>query len=649
VPLLIFWEIVLLAWFSIAPGYVIASLIEGSDTSFAPKLTLSCALGMGVTVLISVILNALGIREYTALAVSVLGVISIAVYLRSHLQNGIRTNSANEIKYLAWLAAISCAFVVVYCFNGIHFDRDGSFSARGLFAIDVPYLIGNMPSLDLYGKMHDMHQNGLWFPYHDHVYRFISIPHQVSGADYFTLIAYSFPVFGSILAAISIFSVFKLVLGSRASFLATVASLVIASSWGDHILTGALSPSYLAGIIYAAAIILLIHRMHQAESNKLRYGIWVFLGLSLAALIKTKLPLFAIVAGCLGVISLLSLRKHKRTSLLVLSACILSLLFGLKTSGSSPYQPAGDFVIGAPLMGYANQLARVLHVHPATVDPIIQHFDFELEDLLIPLYAIIHLVRMIALDPRLLLFLLALIVSRRSSSKSDRMIKLFGVFSVTLGLLLPVLYSPSWYPLAISFYAPEIAGMIALICALLLLLPRWQQLPSWSRAAAMVFALHGVISTTLHIIDASSAKVYTLSSDEVKATEWLREHTSPRQVIATLRTDLDLTDTLNDESFYLYGALAQRRIMSEGAKYGALLSAVADTDAVKGLHPVESAQVKLTSQRMWLGEFKDSTPWIMQHGYPYAYYLSDVPQPTPPTNWKEVFRSGSAAVFERVR
>jgi hypothetical protein len=59
--------------------------------------------------------------------------------------------------------------------------------------------------------------------------------------------------------------------------------------------------------------------------------------------------------------------------------------------------------------------------------------------------------------------------------------------------------------------------------------------------------------------------------------------------LATRRFDLDPTDTKNDESFYWYAALSGHPVISEGAKYGSLLAAVADVDTAKGLHPVREA------------------------------------------------------------
>jgi hypothetical protein len=602
VPVAIFWEIALVAWFSIAPGYALVRWIRSSTTTLSQQLTLSCAFGIGITVLVTIVMHRVDAREYSALTVSIVSAISIMWSIFRERRKGVtaRSDDQDELMPLLWIATVCCLLAVIYNFSGFHFTSDGELAMRGLFAIDVPYLIGNMPSIDLYGRMHDMHQNGLWFPYHDHIYRFISVPHQVDGTDYFSLIAYSFPFFGRICAAISVFAIFRIFFDLRVSFAATLATIFIASSWGDHILTGALSPSYLAGMIYAAAVVLLCKRLHEAESKGLRIGIWVLLGLSQGALAKTKLPLFAIVGGSIGLLSLMNVRRHMRTSTLVIVACVLSLAFAVMTSGSSPYQPANDFVIGAPLQGFANHFASLMDVSPSDVDAIITPKDLEASDLLVIPYTILHFLRMIVFDARLLIFLLTLVATRGRLSESETIVKRFGITASVIGVALPVLYTPSWYPLAISFYTPEIAGMIALLCSMILLIPRWKNLGFvWTKRIIIGCAAYGVMSTLLHVVEQSTAKTYMLRADEVRATDWIRQNTDSRELISSTRTDLDLTDTVNDESFYLYGALTQRRMISEGAEYGALLSAVADRDTVKGLHPIASAQRKLYETRSW--------------------------------------------------
>ena len=65
-------------------------------------------------------------------------------------------------------------------------------------------------------------------------------------------------------------------------------------------------------------------------------------------------------------------------------------------------------------------------------------------------------------------------------------------------------------------------------------------------------------------------------------------------VIATRQFDLD---TERDESYYWYSALSGRTVVSEGAKYGSLLAAVADTNSEKGLHPVPATWQLLLDRR----------------------------------------------------
>lgn len=585
--------------------------------------------------LVRVALHLIEARDHAAATISVLTAIGLAWGYIIKRQRPVENDTGSASAALAFVAALCTLFVLIYNFQGIHYTGD-TLVMRGLFAIDLPYLIGNMPSLDLYSQMRDMHQNGLWFPYHDHVYRAISVSHQVGGSEYFSLISYSFPLFGSVCASISTFALFRTRLTVRTALMSTVAVLLLASTWGDHILTGALSPSYLGGIVYACAILLLIHLLHSAEGKGRRIVLWILLGLSLGALAKTKLPLFAIVGGAVGFIALLAIRQFARTSIMVILACLLSLIFAVTTSGSSPFQPSGDFVIGAPLQGYANQVARVLDVSANEVNAIVTPSALEASDLLFIPYCVFHFLRMIILDARLLLFVFALIIVRKSRTESDSLILRFGIAAITLGIALPLMYSPAWYPLAISFYTPEIAGMIALICAMMLIIPRWNTIGSkWTKRAIVACVSYGTISTALHIVEQVNAKSYVLSRDEIRATQWLRKNTPRTSAVSSMRTDLDLADSINDESFYLYGALSQRRMISEGAKYGALLSAVAETDTVKGLRPVLLAQERLSLTRSYI-------PYGFDH-----LLIHDTAFASP--HLTKVFESGNVSVWKPTR
>jgi hypothetical protein len=267
-------------------------------------------------------------------------------------------------------------------------------------------------------------------------------------------------------------------------------------------------------------------------------------------------------------------------------------------SEPNPYQPADDFVIGAPLMGYGNQLASLLGVSPSEVDPVITYHAHEWEDLLIIPFTIIHLLRMIALDARLLLLVAALIFFRKRVAQEHRWLLMLASGAVLLGIILPILYSPAWYPLAISFYTPELAAFIAVITALVVIAKSWDNASQLAKSAVVLCILYGSISTVMHVINEQNSKTYALSAEEVKTLDWIKHNTPPDASIASNRYDLDLSDSTNDESFYLYAALAQRRVVSSGAKYGGLLAAVADFDPVKGLHPVEAATTALTQRRM---------------------------------------------------
>lgn len=615
-PVTVFWEVALLLWFSTLPGMLVLSRVR-LDLSLVERFALGTALGFGITPLCFMLLRTFDAWGYTSLVISIANVLTLSyLFLRGTwkergMPQQIATSPSrriiadpaleaprNDSRLIGLLCGVSVALVLFYNFSGFHYTADGSLQMRGLFAIDVPFLIGIMPSFDLTGRLSDMHQNGLTYAYHDLTYILIATAKQVAGAEYFSLIAYSFPILGMSLASIALYVFVRSFFESARAFDIMIAALLLSSIWGDHILTGALSPSWLAGIVVLIAILIVLRKNIGPIRPMRPIGPISLLLALLLILLKTKLPIYLLIGGSIGLLGLTYLKSDRKTAAFLLIPAIASLPFVLLFSEANPYQPAGDFVIGAPLMGYANALASVLHVHPATVDPIIRHFDFELEDLLIPIYTTIHLLRMIALDARLLLFIAAIIFLRKHVGHEYRWLVTLGGFATLLGVLLPVLYSPAWYPLAISFYTPELAGFVGSIIAMLLIKMHWKQL---SRVAVMITTLcifYGALSNSRHIVAQLTAQEYTLSGAEVRSLEWIRHNTEADATIASTRYDLDLTDSTNDESFYLYGALSQRKTVSAGAKYGGLLAAVADYDSIKGLHPVEAATTALTQRRM---------------------------------------------------
>lgn len=613
-PLTIFWEVALLLWFSTLPGMLVLSRVK-IQLSGLQRFVLGTALGFGITPLCFIVLRVFDAWDHSALVVSAINVVALGWL---SLRGGIHRNAmrpgkrfpqgehsvplegsgAGNLK-LATLCTIGVLITLFYNFAGIHYAADGSLQMRGLFAIDVPFLIGIMPSFDLGGHLADMHQGGITYAYHDFTYILIAVVKQVAGVEYFSLIAYAFPVFGLSVVLIALFAFFRSFVNSKTAFVLTLLTALLSSRWGDHLLTGALSPSYLAGIVLMIGLLILTKELIGGTSTRRPIGLISLILILLVILIKTKLPIYLLIGGSLGILTLIYLKRDRRIALGLLAPCVISLPFLLLFSEPNPYQPAGEFVIGAPLMGYGNQLASILGTQPADVDPIVTLGALETEDLLIVPFTIIHLLRMIVLDPRLLLFLVSVLFLRRGIAEREVWLLWLSSAAILLGILLPILYSPAWYPLAISFYTPELAGTVAgLVAMILVARSRRTEMRTVAKVAVALCLVYGAVAFVHHVHAQYVSTSYSLSAEAVRSLKWIKDNTPADAVIASNRYDLDLRDSTNDESFYLYGALSQRKIVSSGAKYGSLLAAVADVDTVKGLRPVEAASHALIQRRM---------------------------------------------------
>lgn len=597
VPLTIFVQIAILLWLTTVSGALLLSAISKWDLTSLERVTIGTAIGFGSTPLIFLFLRSFDVWQYTVHVVSLLNIILLAIgWKRKNQQEYTQqAQAASNVYQLIAIVSVAALIAIAYNVTGLHFDRSGDLLSRGLFGIDVPFLVGVLPSIQHTGYFADYHQAGLTYSYHDFTYIVAAIVGDLPPNDNLSLLAYAFPIFGFAMWGVSVYALtLRSLPTKKLALYATVGILLLSSVWGDHLLTGALSPSYLVGLIVLfSSLIVLETIVHE------RCSIWEapLLLVLLIILIKNKLPIYLVLGGGLGLFGLIQLRYGLHARMIVVPV-ILSLpflfLFG---SASNPLQPAGDFLIGAPLMGYGNQLANLLGVAASSVDPVVQQLRFEMEDLLILPFTVVHIFRMTLLDGRLLLSILVWLLLRKKIEKQEVRWLHVGIISALIGLLLPILYSPSWYPLAVSFYTPEIGAMIAGAIALTVLIRSWSLLGSMARTIVAACIVYGMVGCAITSIESLSEKPTRLDRNEVAAMRWIKENTPADAVIAFTRSDNNLRDTVNDESFYLYGALSERRAVSAGAKYGSLLAAVADLDTVKGLHPVGAAVDELQVRR----------------------------------------------------
>jgi len=322
----------------------------------------------------------------------------------------------------------------------------------------------------------------------------------------------------------------------------------------------------------------------------------------LIELSQTKLSSYLVIVGGIGLLGLMFIRSERRTGIeLVLISLLSFAVVAWQTSRTNPLMPGNDFLIGAPLLGYANHIASMFHVPISGINPVSHGLVFHWQSLFIIPFFVFHFLRLALVDPKILSAIVIIIVLRKSVWQRSREIVLLLLSLIPLGFLLPVLYSPAWYPLALSFYAP----LMSVQAAMLLIIVGFgvisqQKITRPGRVGLGLIGAICMIGIALQghtVMKADASKSSVVPSTFVQAMEYLRAKTNDTDIIATRRFDLD---TAGDESYYWYSALSGRGVVSEGAKYGSLLGAVADSNAEKGLHPILRAASLLRIRRKFL-------------------------------------------------
>ncbi len=378
---------------------------------------------------------------------------------------------------LRMACSISDAFVMLnavliffglYNLQQFHFTPDGGIITRGLFGVDIPWLAGEVHGIRLFGTLRDLHQFACPWQYHDATYRLLALfPRERTLGD----LAFAAPLVGYTLLAISVFAFVMRVTAQRAIAWFAVAAWFLVSGWGGLDQSSyALSPSFVFGsVIFLNVLLLLDVRSKHVDSARTRFVLDVAIALLLILLMETKLTSFLVLTASLALLGVIeSLRRHWRNGIeFFLVAVIPIVIFALQSRPNSQ-MPAGDFLIGAPLMGYANHVASLLHVPVSAVSPVTHGLTLEWRSLLIIPYFAFHVGRFVVTDPRILAAIIMLIfVGRKlvTGEHLSRNVAWLLVLILPLGFLLPVLYSPAWYPLALSFYAPLVSTQAAVLIA----------------------------------------------------------------------------------------------------------------------------------------------------------------------------------------
>lgn len=304
----------------------------------------------------------------------------------------------------------------------------------------------------------------------------------------------------------------------------------------------------------------------------------------------------------MGLVGLIFIHPKWRLGLeaIILVGIVLGIVVW-QTAAPNSWMPAGDFLIAAPLMGYANHLAAIFHLSVASLNPVSQGLHLRWQSLLIIPFFTFHFVRFAITDPKVLSAFIVLLAFRKILWREFPEIASLLVILIPFGFLLPVLYSPAWYPLALSFYAPLVSMQAAFLMAAIGFGILSQRKINRSAKAGMgligLICLIGIALQAHTIMEADTSTSSTIPFTFVAAMNYLAANANDSDVIATRRFDLD---TSHDESYYWYSALSGRTVVSEGAKYGSLLAAVADTNSEKGLHRVPATLQLLMDRRALL-------------------------------------------------
>ncbi len=608
-------DVVWLAGLTLLPGTFIVLILRQFlrlDLEAHEILSLGTAVGFGIPPMLLGILHGLHIHHASTIYYVVRFSIT-ATALVLMFQRKLRLGFPDQllaINHLLIFAIGTFLFLGVFNLVQFHFGADGSIVTRGLFGVDLPFLAGEVHGIQDFGSLRDLHQLAQSWHYHDWSYQILALlPAWRTLPD----LAFAAPLAGYTLLAFSVFAVVKRLTGNSYLSYSTAAVWFLANEMGrTEMQPYALSPSYVFGsILLLNALLLLDLRMkangNSAQSRHERWLYFILLLYVLFELSQTKLPSYFVLIGGMGLFGIIAMWRMsdhpgKRIGLELISIVVFSFaIVLLQDVGSNPFMPVTDFLIGAPLLGYGNHLARLLHLPVSALNPISYGTHLEWRSLLIVPYFSFHIMRIMVTGPKLPSAVIILLVFRKVLWKRVPEVASVLLIMLPLGLALPVLYSPAWYPLAFSFYAPLVSVQMATLVVAMGFgcFANGEN----SRLKSTAIGLIGLLfvlgfAVEIHAIGSENSTLPETNSAMLQsAMFYLSTHSNDSAVIATHRYDLDSS---GDESYYWYSALSGRTVVSEGAKYGSLLAAVADTNSEKGLHPVPAAEQVLAGRRALL-------------------------------------------------
>ncbi len=609
--LLVGMDALALAAITLLPGLAVLLALKryaGIDLSKHEVLSLASSVGIGTVLLILCLLRVTGLPTVAIYFILIgIGVIGSASYFRHRTDTlaGSWKSWAELLNDLWKCVIFALVLIGAYSLPQFHFTSDGAILTHALFGVDIPFLAGEVHGIRNFGSLHDLHQAAQPWHYHDAIYQLLSLlPRDRTLED----LAFAAPLVGYSLLGFSLFTLIVRFTKNRVVGSAAVAVWFLVSGIsGTELGSYALSPSFVFGSLVALNLLLLLDvRSNPAMNRELRRRregtvLSILILVLFAELTETKVSTFLAFAGATILLSVWLLRRDRILAaelLTVLALCFAIVI--IQSLPANPLMPGGDFLIGAPLMGYGNHLAAALHLPVASLNPVSQGLHVALRSWLLVPYSIFHLLRWAILDPKIFTSLILMAAMNRKWYRSGVSQEVrFVLFSLLpIGLLLPVAYSPAWYPLALSFYAPLISTQAALILISITLPVIWSSERTFRSKVTLVVGgialIMGFARTAQNTIRDCNSNPRVVKAGLVLGLKELAKIDENQTVLASRRFDLD---TSGDESYYWYAAISGHPVLSEGAKYGSLLGAVSDTNSEKGLHPTLAAQRLLGERR----------------------------------------------------
>ena len=615
-----------LAALILLPGVLAVLLLKqfaGLAVNGHEVLSLGAPVGFGIMLLL---LNLLGTAVIGCGNIILIGipVSSVMLFLLLNSRFALLDGLTFRMELRDSLILLNSVLLFFAAFNlqQFHYRADGAILTRGLFGVDIPFLAGQVHGIRDFGALRDLNQNALSWHYHDAIYRLLALLPRGHTVDDIILAA---PLVGYVLLAYSVFTiVLRLTQNNYSIAWLSVAAWFLAGSIPlSEIACAALSPSFVFGnvLLVNAIIIVDLLLLNRGKSH----GKWTLVStlfFLLIVLSTTKLSAdLVLVLGAL-IFGLVLWKRKQRGAFEIFLAVILSVIWvGIQTTGASPFMPSADFLIGAPLLGYGNHLATILHLPVHSLNPVSNEFHLRWQSLLLIPYSLFYLLWFTLTNPKVLAAVLTGTVIAfsllRRRSRTGRIVRLENdandrndigpllLILMPLGAVLPILYSPAWYALALSNYAPIVSVQAALLWtatnirgARAGLSPTGSSLFRW--AVILLFAI-GVLQSVQSIFLQIDTHYDTVQPSFIEAMNYLLRQEPDSAIVATHRYYMVRDqDEPYVESQYWYAALSGHPVISEGAMYGALLAAVCDTNSEKGLHRIPAAQALLAKNRALL-------------------------------------------------